>query len=358
MNSKKIVVIVIIVLFAMLAIGILPPGISIMTSVPAGHTGILVSYGNVKDTHLDSGLHWKKPWERVVTMDNRVQTLGIYSGTKNANTTDTAETKDQQLLPVFGFDIKYQLNEDMSYKVYEDYGVNYEDVLIKAKALQYIKETFAKYNADEIVNVKDIIPKEIKENLSEYANPCGIVIKDVILVTYDFSPEYTEILEERALLNAQLENSRLQQQQETIAAQTQYDVAVKQAQKDAETQRIAVENANEMELSKAENENKMSIAQAKAKAEADKINADNEAYKIRTNAEALRDAKIAEAEANAEEIKALAENLNEFVIEYKENEGFYKSWNGAMVPSFGGNTFKFADITDTIERYMDGDNNE
>lgn len=330
------------VIIILILIGILPPGISIMTSVPAGHTGILTTYGKVEDTFLTSGLHFKKPWQRIIVMDNRIKILRIASGTNNATTKDTAETKDQQLLPVFEFEIQYQLNDKMSYEVYRNYGTNYENTLLISNSLQFIKETFALYNAEDIVTHKSEIPETLKEKLSSVTEPLGINIIRVNMVTYDFSPEYTAILEQRALLNAQLENNRLAQQNETIAAQTQYDVAVKEAERIAETQRIASENENAIALSKAE-----------ARAEQDKISADNQAYVTRTQAEAEKDARIAIAEAEKAELEAKAAGLNDYVIQQQ----FIEKWDGKLVPSFGanGNGISFTNYTDIIEQYLFGE---
>lgn len=328
-----------VVFFALLLMGILPPGISIMTSVPAGYTGILTTYGKVEDEALASGLHFKLPWQHVVTLDNHIQTMHISAGTSHATTSDTAETKDQQLIPVFDFEIQYQLIPEMSYMVYSNYGKNYADVLIKSNALQFIKETFAQYNADEIVVSKGEIPAKILERLSAATSPLGVSIIRINMVTYDFAPEYTQILEQRALLSAQLENNQLQQKNETIAAQTQYDVAVKQAEKDAETQRIAAENQNTIEMKNAE-----------AKAEAAKIQADNDAYVTRTVAEAERDARIAAAEAEKAELEAKSSGLNDYVIQQE----FISKWDGKLIPYFGNTGFGFTDFTDIIKGYLPG----
>lgn len=329
--------IIAIVIIVCLLLGILPPGISIMASVPAGYTGILTTYGKVEDEALDAGLHFKLPWQRVVKLDNRVQTLRIASGVDKATTSDTAETKDQQLIPKFEFEIQYQLNQDMSYVVYSNYGENYAKVLLTSNGLQFIKETFALYNAEEIVTVKGAIPEQVMNRLNEVTTPLGVNIVRVNMVTYDFAPEYTEILEQRALLNAQLENNQLQQKNETIAAQTQYDVAVKQAEKDAETQRIAAENANAIAL-----------ANANAKAETEKINADNAAYVTRTKAEAERDARLATAEAVKAELEAKASGLNDFVIQQE----FIEKWDGKLIPSFGDSGIGFTNYTDIIQQYL------
>lgn len=339
MKHSHIVAIVAGIIAIALFMGILPPGISILTSVPAGHTGILTTYGKVEATHLDSGLHFKKPWQKIIKMDNRIQTMTLSAGTKGATNDDAIETKDRQLIPSYEFEIQYQLNPEVSYKVYANYGSNYETTLIASNAMQFVKEIFSQYSADDIVVSKEQIPEQIKERLATATNPLGVNIVRVNMVSYDFSAEYTQILEERALLNAQLENNKLQQQNETIAAQTQYDVAVKQAEKEAQTQRIAAENANTI-----------AIANAQAQAETDKINAENEAYVIRTKAEAEKDARLAAAEAEKAELEAKSAGLNEYVIQQE----FIKKWDGELIPSFGDAGLGFTNYTEIIESYLIG----
>ena len=56
-------------------IGIIVAFIVLMcfTSVPAGYTGVPVTFGKVADYTFDSGFHFKSPFTNVVKMDNRIQ---------------------------------------------------------------------------------------------------------------------------------------------------------------------------------------------------------------------------------------------------------------------------------------------
>lgn len=314
---------------------------TIFATVPAGYTGVLVTCGKVENNSVSPGLHLKFPWQNIVKLDNHIQTLRIATGTPNATTTDTAETKDQQLIPVFEFEVQYQLDPEMSYMIYINYGTNYAKVLLESNALQFIKETFALYNSEEIVVSKGEIPAKVMERLSAVTEPLGVNIVRINLVTYDFSPEYTQVLEERALLTAQLENNELQQKNETIAAQTRYDVAIKQAEKDAETKRIAADNQNAIALQNAETE-----------AEVTRIQADNDAYVTRAAAEAERDARMAVAEAEKAELEAKSSGLNDYVIQQE----FIQKWDGKLMPSFGDLGFGFTDYTDIIKNYLPSGN--
>lgn len=325
------------VVLILLLNGILPPGISIMTSVPTGYTGIMTTFGKVETTPIDAGFHVKRPWQRIVLMDNRVQTMRIAAGTERATTNDSAETADQQLIPVFEFEVQYQLIPEMSYAIYENYGEDYAEKLITANALQKIKEVFATYEAEDIVGAKASIPVEIGDKLAEITEPMGVEIVRVNMKTYDFSPEYTRILEERALLNAQLENTRMQQQNETIAAQTQYDVAVKQAEKEAETARIAAENARDV-----------AIIEANARAETERISAENEAFVITTTAEAEKVARLAAAEATKAELEAQAAGLTDQIIA----KSWIERWDGHLMPNIGNTGVGFTDYTDIVRQYL------
>lgn len=328
--GKVVIAVVAIILAAVMVV------MSCMGSVPVGHTGILTTFGKVESTHLDSGMYTKKPWQEVVELDNRKQVLTISSDGGNS-AENAIETRDQQLVMSYEFEVHYQLNPEMSYVVYKNYGKNYEDKLITSNGQQFIKEVFALYLADEIVTSREKIPEEIKQRLSTVTEPLGVNIERINFVSYDFSPEYTAVLEQRALLNAQIENNKLAQQNETIAAQTQYDVAVKQAEKEAETQRIAAENAN-----------KIAIAQAEAQAETDRINAENNAFVTRTKAEAQKDARLAAAEAEKAELEAKSAGLNDYVIQQE----FIQKWDGKLIPSFGDTGLGFADYTDVIKGYL------
>lgn len=309
--------------------------------VPYNHTGVLRRAGVVQKKGVSEGWFLKIPFiDSLDLISNQVQILRIASGTSKPTTSDTAETKDRQLVPVFEFEIQHQLVPEKSYDVYTNYGKNYAGVLVESNALAIIKQVFSLYNSEEIVNNKDAIPAEIAERLDEITRPYGINILRVNMKTYDFTPEYTAILEERARLSAELTNTELRQQNEKISAQTAYDVAVKQAEQSAEQERI-----------KAESDQAVALIRAQADAEAEKIRVDNEAYVIKTRAAADKQARLDAAEATKAELEARKAGLNELVIQQQMIE----KWNGQLMPNFGGGAgLNFSNLTNVIEQYLLG----
>ena len=323
-------------------------------TVPVNHTGVWKRLGVVQEQAVPEGIHLKIPFvDQIETISNLVQTTTVLASQtdKNATTSETAETKDQQLIMSYQFEIQYQLNPRQSFVIYKNYGKNYEKMLIVSNVMPIIKQAFAQYNSEEITANKDAIAKYIQSELASYTKTFGINILRVNFVSYDFTKEYNAILEERAALKAQVINEELRQNQERVAAQTAYDVAVKRAEQEAETARIAADNAKEVALVKAEQDRQTQLIQANAKAEAAKIAVDNEAYVTTTRAEADKTARLAAAEATKAELEAQSAGLTDLIVQRQ----FVEKWNGQLVPSFGGSgAFTVADLTGIYQQFLGG----
>lgn len=52
-------------------------GISCVSYVPTGYTGIVTTFGKVEDGTKDAGIVFKQPWQSIVKMDNRVQEMSM-----------------------------------------------------------------------------------------------------------------------------------------------------------------------------------------------------------------------------------------------------------------------------------------
>ena len=319
-------------------------------SVPYNHVGILIRAGVVQQEELPEGWKFKIPVvDKIDTMSNQVQTTRVACGVDKATTVEAAETADMQLIPKYDFEIKYQLLKERSFNVYKMYGKDYKDRLIDSNAVFVIKGVFSIYHSEELVHNKEKIPQQVMEKLNAITEPIGVKIVQVTMKTYDFTPEYTALLEERAYLTAQLQNNEIKQNNERIAAQTAYDVAVKKAEQEAETARIKAENDKAVAEIQAKNAKEVARIKAESDAEAEKIRVDNEAYVLVTQAEADKTARLAKAEATKAELEAQASGLNELVIQRQ----WIDKWNGQLIPSFGdGNGFSFTDLTDVVNSYF------
>ena len=344
-HRKAIIVVVITIFVAILlfnSIGV----------VPVNHTGVWKRFGVVQESAVPEGMHFKLPFvDEIESISNQVQTSTIIASQTdhNATTKETAETKDQQLIMSYNFEIQYQLEPSQSFVIYKNYGKDYEKKLIVSNSIPIIKQAFAMYESEQITQNKVAIAEYVKSELHKYTSSFGINVMRVNFVSYDFTAEYDTILEERATLKAQVVNEELKQNKQRVTAQTEYDVAVKAAEKQAATEKINAEKDKEVALINAEKDKQTRLINANAEAEAAKIKADNDAYVKVTVANADRDARIAKAKATQAELEAQAAGLNDLIIQ----KAFIEKWDGKLIPSFGGaSSFNYADMTKIFEQFI------
>ena len=261
---------------ALIAVGILV--FSCMKSVPTGHTGVVTNFGRVEDTTLDAGMHFIKPWKKVVKMDNRVQ----------KNTVKLAcFSSDIQEVNI-DYTINYQIDKKNAMNIYKSIGKEYYDTIIAPTVTEAVKEVAALYTAEELVNRREEMANKVETLLSERLIKYNVEVVNTSIEDMDFTDTFTNAVEAKQV---------------------------------AQQNKLKAETIAEQKVVEAEAAAKVKTVEAQAKADADKIAADAEAYKIATKADA-------EAEAN----KKLAESVTNTLIEYQ----YAQNWDGKLPTYMSG----------------------
>ena len=243
-----------------------------IATIPAGHTGVLVTFGKVEDKILNEGVNFKLPYQQVVRMDNRVQ---------KHNFEMEAFSSDIQQTSISG-SVNFTVDKTQSQFLYQNVGVNYFDTVIYPRVLESVKLVFSAYSAEGLVEKRTILSDSVEEYLTEDMSRYGIQIIDVNIENIDFTDTFTDAVEAKQVA-----------QQNKLTTQTEQEAAIIVAQAEADKKVIA----------------------ANAEAETAKIAADAEAYAVKIKAEA-------EAEANAE----IAASLTDELIDYTK----IITWNGQL----------------------------
>ena len=287
-------IIALIVVIAILILGVL----TCFTSVPAGFTGVPVTFGKVADYTLDSGFHFKNPFMRVVKMDNRIQKHTV---------TMSAFSKDIQETSVV-YTINYQISKNDAMTIYRTIGKQYFDTVIAPNISEAVKTATAHYTAEGLINNRDKLAGEIEEILVSLLNKYNIEVIGTSIEDLDFTDAFTNAVEAKQ-----------------VAAQNKLKAETEQAQATMEEQ------------AKAER----SIIVANAEAEKAKIAANADLEVVKIQAEASLFAGQREAEMN----QRISEALTNDLIKYY----WIKQWNGELPTMMLGNdTGILLDLGDTI----------
>ena len=249
-----IIITVIILVVALIVVG-MP-----FTTVPEGHIGVVVHFGEAQDEVLYPGFNTKPLFSRVVDMDTRWQRYGIQT---------SAFSKDIQQVDV-AVSVNYALQTQGALKMYKKVGTKYADNIMLPLIHEAIKSTFAKYSAEQLVANRDLISEEVFSSLSEELLFYDLSVKEVAIEDIDFSDAFTAAIEAKQVATQTLLQAETEQKQQTLIAQAESERAKIKAQADAEKKLIT----------------------AKAEADAVKIAADAEAYRIEMEGKYITDSVI------------------------------------------------------------------
>ena len=225
--------------------------ISCFSFVPTGHTGVVTLFGKVEDYTLDSGVHFKNPFARVIKMDNRIQKESVEL---------SCFSSDIQEVEVV-FTLNYQISKEYAMNIYKTIGKNYFDTAVSPIITESVKTVAARYTAEDLINKRNELAMAIETDMKEKLLVFNIELVSTSIEDMDFTDAFTNAVEEKQ-----------------VAAQNKLKAETEAAQK---------------------------VVEAEAEAQIRRVTAEAEAYEILQRAEA-------EAQANQKIAESITDRLIEY----------------------------------------------
>lgn len=195
------------------------------TTVDAGHSGVVKTFGKVSETVLSEGLHFKVPFiQEIVKIDNRV---------KVAEVACTSASKDLQNVSST-IALNYNVRSSASAEIYRNVGPDYEAIIINPAIQECVKAVTAKFTAEELITNRQSVGDEKMALLGEKISPFGLELKIFNIISFDFSAEFNAAIE--AKQTAQQNALKAQQDLQRIKVEAQQKV--EQAKAEAEAYRL------------------------------------------------------------------------------------------------------------------------
>lgn len=170
-----------------LIIGVI--GVSALAFVPAGHRGVVLTWGAVSDTIMQEGLNFKTPLaQNVVLMSIQTQKFSSEeSSASNDLQTVTTEVT-----------VNYRLDSSKVNRIYQELSLDFEDRIILPAIKEAVKASTAKFDAEELINKRDLVKAEIEKALKSRVEAFGgIFVQAVSITDFSFSPEFDEAIEQK-----------------------------------------------------------------------------------------------------------------------------------------------------------------
>ena len=200
--------------------------------VGAGQTGVVLTLGKVSENVLQEGFHLKAPFiQQVVLINNRIVKLEV---------TTEAFSKDLQTISSM-VAVNYHINKNMSYSLYKEIGLGFEDVVVTPAVNEILKAVTAQYTAQELVSSRSQVSILLDEGLNEKLNDYGIYVDELNIINWDFSEEYISAVEAKQVAEQNLIKTRTEQEQALVVANTEAEKRVIAAEAEANEIKLLAE---------------------------------------------------------------------------------------------------------------------
>lgn len=195
--------------------------------VGAGERGVMMRFGKVQDAILDEGIHPILPLvTSVKTLSVRVQKTDLKAD---------AASKDLQSITT---DLAVNWNVDPAKvnQVFQQVGDEEQIVtsILSPAISEVLKAATSKKTAEEIITKRTELKTEIDNSLKKRLEPYGVIVRDVSLINFGFSPEFSKAIESKQIAEQEAKQAEFTVQKATQDAQAE----INRAKGKAEAQRL------------------------------------------------------------------------------------------------------------------------
>ena len=212
------------------------------TIISPGHRGVVVMLGRVEQAVLGEGFHLVVPpvARQVIEVDVRTKKLEVQ--------TESASS-DLQALQIDGV-LNYHLDPNAVNLLYQEVGLDYENIIIVPAMQEAIKAATAQYRIENILVQRAVIKDLIQDTLAERLVRNHIIVTQFSLADVQFSEEFNRAIEQKQVA----EQAALQKQYELQSAQKDVEISLARAEGDRKAAIIAAQGRAEARLVEAEAE--------------------------------------------------------------------------------------------------------
>jgi prohibitin 2 len=217
-------------------------------TVPAGHRGVMTTFGSPSSEVLSEGIHFRVPLAQKLNLVNVSIQKGEGDGDAASRDLQTVHTRVA---------LNYHVKPEAAVTVFRDLGNEPGQRIIIPSVQEAVKAVTARFTAEELIakrtDVRDQIVTQLRERLGRH----GVVVDEFSIVNFNFSRSFNEAIEakttaEQLKLKAERDLQRIEVEAKQRVAQAKAEaesLAVQRQQvtpelirlREMENQRAAIE---------------------------------------------------------------------------------------------------------------------
>jgi regulator of protease activity HflC (stomatin/prohibitin superfamily) len=195
-------------------------------TINAGSRGVVFTFGEADMVAKTEGLHIKMPFVQSVTrLDIKTQK---YEAELTAASKDLQDVKTK-------IAINYHIVPESVPEIVTTIGIDYAEKVIYPYEQETNKGITSLFTAEELITKREAVREKMKIDLAEKLRPRGIIVEEVSIIDFSFSPSFNQAIEQKvtAEQNALTAKNKLEQ--------IKYEAQQRVAQATAEAEAIKIQ---------------------------------------------------------------------------------------------------------------------